>query len=204
MMTNAKINGLVKYLFKYDAKEIEILKTEFSDYTAFLEEEGIAMPASANEAENRFKMRVAKEVLSDLTVKADEIIPKLKTKLKVLNQIQLASQIIVIVSGASVFSLLRVDYPWIKLVAPSLILVSSILTIVVKNRSESMVNDDKSIYKLVSDLITYRSEAKFVLPEIKTATKFYNHEVAGNIIERSNALALKMDDAITKYNIYYA
>ena len=203
----SEINYLVRYLNNNDKNRLITLKQKFEEFKGYLEEPepGIIMGTdekSSEIEEYKFRLEVCNAGLLSIFNKAEQVISQLRIKLKKLNNIQLVSQLIVLLSGATILSTLQNDfdeeYKWLKFIAPSLVLVASILTIWAKNKSESFLTGNKNLYESTSNLITLKNQASFLLAEIIITQKYFNLEKAKATIEAANDTAKKMNEEIEK------
>ncbi len=207
MMTNnnqSKINFLVSFLNSNDKNKLVSLKQKFEEFQEYLEP-GVIMGTDEESTaieEYKFRLEVCNAGLLSIFKRAEQTISQLRIRLKKLNNIQLVSQLIVLLSGATILSTLQNDfeenYKWLKFVAPSLVLVASILTIWAKNKSESFLTGNKNLYESTSNLISLKNQANFILAEIQVLQKYFNLESAKTTIEAANDTAKKMIDEIEK------
>lgn len=200
----SKINFLVSYLNTNEKNKLVTLKQKFEEFKDYLEP-GVIMETDEKTTEveeYKFRLEVCNTGLLSIFKKAEQNISELRIRLKKLNTIQLISQLIVLLSGATILSTIQSDfggnYKGLKFIAPSLVLVASILTIWAKNKSESFLTGNKNLYESTSNLITLKNQANFLLAEIKILQKYFNLENAKATIESANDTAKKMIDEIEK------
>ena len=203
MTTNKslKINNIVDFLERKDKNSLEDLISRFPQFRKELK--GITLNTeSPGLDELRFRVEVSRSGLQSIYTQSEKAFITLKTRLKKLNSIQLLSQVIIIISGATILSTIQQNlgdqYNVFKFVAPSLVLVGSILTLIAKNKSESFLTGNENLYEITSKLISYKSEAKNLLRELEILTSYFSSERASIIIEKANKLASEMDITIEK------
>jgi hypothetical protein len=202
--SQSKINFLVSYLNNNDKNKLVTLKQKFEEFQEYLEP-GIIL--ESNEKifeieEYKFRLELCNVGLLSIFKKAEQDILKSRIKLKKINNIQIVSQLIVLLSGATILLTLQDDFggnfKWLKYIAPSLVLVASILTIWAKNKSESFLVGNKNLYESTSNLITLKNQASFLLAEITILQNFFNLERVKATIEAANDTAKKMMDETEK------
>jgi hypothetical protein len=200
----SKINYLVSFLNRNDKDKLVTLKQKFEEFQDYLEP-GVIMETdeiSPKIAEYKFRLEVCNSGLLSIFKDAEKKVSQLRIKLKNLNNLQLVSQLIVLLSGATILLTLQnnfgENYTWLKYIAPSLVLIASILTIWAKNKSESFLTGNKNLYESTSNLITLKNQANFLLAEITIIQKYFDLEKAKATIEAANDIAKKMIDEIEK------
>lgn len=205
MTTNQpKINEIVNYLKNFDNDQLNSLKKEFPEYEKFLKP-GIILGDENEGTENeeyKFRLAVAEKGLRVIFMDSEKLYIKLKPKLKSINNVDLTSQIISLIGGATMLTLIEKDlgaaYNWIKYIAPGAIVISSLLSLFAKNRLESTLGGEDNLFKLTNTIIQYNAEAKALLAEIEVSKTFFAIEKAKGIIESANKLAKEMEVVINK------
>lgn len=193
-----KINSLVHYLNAVNPEQLNDLKSQYPDFKDFLEPGIIMGDDNPNVETEEFKFRlvVAQKGLGTIFATSEALMVSLKQKLKRLNNIQLISQIVTLISGAAILAMVEKDFATIgaiKYIAPILILMGSILTLYAKNNAESFIGNNENLYELSNQLIAYNAEAKTLLSEIDIISKYFSIEKARQVIESANKLAKEMD-----------
>lgn len=196
-----EIRDLIFLLEKYDTRSLNDLRRQYPRYRAYLEPDGVALVAKANVTsdEYRFRLNVCKKGLEGALSSASLALPQLVEKLKRLRNLELINQIIIFISGATILSMVRKDlgnsYNWVKYIAPSLVLISSVITIIVKNRSVSFFSGNQNLYQLVSSLGILMNTANYltqdidIIQEIDSRLGSFDVENAKRLIGQSNTLA---------------
>src|SRR5690606_4697000 len=144
------------------------LKVEFPEY------EGLLKPGiTLGEDDNKDKMRelkvratVCKTGLNLILKKSEEILPKVKSSLKLLNNVQFISQIIIAISGASILVFLQENHSdAVKVMIGLMTLIAALLTLFVQHKSGTIALGENSLSKLFNDLTDYKLNAEHFLEE---------------------------------------
>ncbi len=197
------INEVVSFLDRNDAPKLEQLRKKFPQFSEELEIGDIlGEDDDIKKEEFTFRLEVATAGLTAIQNKAIENLEALKQKVRSLNNVQLTGQVIVLISGAAILGMIEKDlgkeWTWLKYLAPSLVLLSSILTLWAKNRSELIFSPGKTINDSVGELITLKNQSIQIIGEIGIVMKYFDLENAKILISSANETARKMNDLIEK------
>jgi hypothetical protein len=137
----------------------------------------------------------------------DKYLPHLRKKLKFLQQIELWTQIIIVVSSSTVFILLikGVEKSGIGYVGPyigaGLSLVGAILTIFLKQNSGEWSMNNQNVAHSFNSLVVSRIEAEEMLSELNLQTQFIenNKDSLSDLISKCNEVNKKIRIIIDKY-----
>jgi len=187
-----RINEIVNFLVKNDKAQLDALKHKYPQYTQFLES-GIILDDTGDikEDELKFRLIVSEQGLNSLFIKGKRLLSALRNKIKRLDTVQLVSQIIVVISGATILSTLAANFDnsiILNYLPPSLVLIGALLTLYIKSRSESFLFNNENLYELYSKLISLNIEAKLLLTELEIVKKYFTIDNAKQNIEKANGL----------------
>jgi len=164
------IDELIGFLNKYDNTQIALLKQKFPNHFKLFSE-GVILGEEYND-ELEVRAESCRIALDSIVKKCDEVIPLLKEKMKQLNVIQLFSQIIVAIGGASIFGLIQNDgFYVVKYIAASFVLIGSIINIYFQFVSNSLLPDSNSFFKDYNGVIDCSINSQKCLFEITTLLK---------------------------------
>lgn len=202
---DAPINEIIGLLHAFDEFELSKLKDEFPAYAELLKP-GITLGEEiVNDELRELKVRasVCKAGLKLILKKSEEILPKIKSRLKFLNNVQLISQIVVVISGASILGFLQEKHgETIKIVIGSLTLTAALLTLFVQHKSGTIALGENSLSKIFNDLTDYKLNAEHFLDELRIIEKLNfssSMEQVSQIIQKSNNISLQMKMIIQKF-----
>lgn len=201
----APINEIIGLLSTFGESELSALKDQYPEYSEMLKP-GLTLGEEdiKNEVkELRIRAIICKTGLNLILGKADGLLPKIKSKLKLLNNIQFISQIIVAVSGASILIFLQEKHgDTIKLVIGALTLFAGLLSLFVQHKSGTIAMGGNSLSKVFNELTDYKLNAEHFLEELTIIEKLdfsSSKEQVSQIIQKSNEISLKMKKIIQKY-----
>jgi len=201
----APINEIIGLLHSYDESELSRLRDEFPEYAELLKP-GITLGEEEVKDELReLKVRalVCKTGLNLIFKESEKILPKIKSRLKLLNNIQFVSQIVVAISGASLIAFLQEKHgETIKMVFGSLTLISALLTLFVQHKSGTIASGQNSLSKIFNELMDYKLNAEHFLEELRIIEDLNfssTTEYVSQIIQKSNDISLQMKKIIQKY-----
>lgn len=197
MKNDLKTNEIVNFLDIHDKKTIENLKIEFPDFAIFLKPGIVLTDEYSDEAYYKFKVKLVTSGLNSMQEKGEYKLQELQKKRKTLNNIQFISQIVTFISGSTLLAMINSE-SIIKYVAPTLVLIASILTIWSKNRAEPFLGGNESIYKFANELIVLTSKARSLLSELELVSQLFNLEKAVPLVDSANNIAEEMDIIIKK------
>lgn len=201
MKTNKpQINEIVNFLDTNDKKQLENLKIEFPKFQHLLEP-GIMLgdddETYSEEEDYRFRLNLAKKGVQASVKRGEKRFIELDKKLKRLNDIQFYSQVITLLSGTAILIMLDKtmgeSYNWIKYIAPILVLLSSLLSLIAKNKAKSFLGGDKDLYKLTSEINILLAEEKSLLRDIESSIENFSLEKVKPLIDKTNKVIKDMD-----------
>ncbi len=204
MDTFLRINEVIGFLEQSDPAALEALRKEHPEYESILQQ-GITLGnenhlfADPNEASVR--SFASKRGLETALKKCDELLPVLKLKLKRLGNIQLGSQMVIGISGASLLSQLVNTVPSITIISGLLAIIGSTLTLIVQHRSGTLLNNSQSIFSFYDKLVDNKFEAEQQLMEIDLALSAYKNnspERLVAVVNKSNQICLEIRKIIEK------
>lgn len=200
----APVNEVVNFLHRYGGEEIERLKRQYPGFSEVFQQ-GITLGESESEDERlelKVRMELCKSGLQLILEKATQVLPKIKSNLKMLNNVQLASQGIVVISGASILAFLREMHGnSIKILIGCLTLLGALLSLFVQHRSGTIVPGDNSLSKIFNDLTDHKLRAEHLFKELLIVERTHfssSTEEVFEIIQQSNEISLKMKRLIEK------
>jgi hypothetical protein len=201
---SANINEVIGYLELADPNALETLRTEFPEYDSILQQ-GITLGDDktlySNPNEALVRGVACKTGLESVLKKCDELLPLLKRRLKTLGNVQLGSQIMIGISGASLLTQLVNTLPSITVITGMLTLLGSILTLFVQHKSGTILNNSQSIFSFYDKLVDNKFEAEQQLLEIDLALQAYKNDNPDRlviVVNKSNQICLDIRKIIEK------
>lgn len=202
---DAPINEIVGLLNAYSQSELSSIQEEFPEYEKFLKP-GIIMgedEASEDEVkELKIRTKVCKTGLKLIIQKSGEFLPKVKSRLKLLNNVQFISQIVIAITGASIIVFLQEKHgESVKIIIGCLTLIAAILTLYVQHKSGTISLGENSLSKIFNDLTDYKLTAEHYLQELKIIEELNfssSIEEVSQIIKKSNDISSEMKKIIAK------
>lgn len=204
-MNATEINEIIGLLAYANPESLERLRQQFPQHIDTLEP-GITLgteinATNANADEALVRGLACQAGLQTVIFKCDELIPTLKRKLKTLGNLQLSSQIIIGVSGASVVSQIGVTAPAFMLLTGYLSLIGSLTTLFVQYKSGLVNNNQQSLFNLYDKLVDYRLDAEQQLFEVNIAIqvlKENNFERLFSVLAKANQTCLDIRKILEK------
>jgi hypothetical protein len=200
----ANINEVIGFLEIADPTALNSLRIEFPEYESILQQ-GITLgddkTLSVNPNEALVRGVACKTGLESVLKKCDELLPLLKRKLKTLGNVQLGSQIMVGISGASLLTQLVNTIPSITVIIGLLTLLGPILTLFVQHKSGTILNNSQSIFSFYDKLVDNKFEAEQLLLEVDLALQAYkddNPERLITVVNKSNQICLEIRKIVEK------
>ncbi|WP_298541892.1 hypothetical protein [uncultured Aquimarina sp.] len=202
---HAPINEIVGLLNAYSQSELSSIQEEFPEYEKFLKP-GIIMgedEASEDEIkELKIRTKVCKTGLNLIIQKSAEFLPKVKSRLKLLNSVQFISQIVIAITGASIMVFLQEKHgESVKIIIGCLTLIAAILTLYVQHKSGTIGLGENSLSKIFNDLTDSKLTAEHYLQELKIIEELNfssSVEEVSQIIKKSNDISSDMKKIIEK------
>lgn len=201
-MNHAPINEIVSLLEQFLPDKLSLLKKQFPEYADLLKSGQVL--GDGNEKLLAVKISVCVAGLNLIIEKCKEIMPRLKRKIHRISRLQLASQIVVITSGATIISTLQSQgYNWVKYFSAILVLIGSILGIYVQHISTSVYNDS-SLFNVYSSLNENYLKAEQQLIDIgilsqATPLDEISKAEITTIIQAANATCVQIRKIISQY-----
>lgn len=197
-------NEIVDFLRLYDKSKVTELESSFPEYQKLFKE-GMMMGENRVETVNeelKVRAEITKKGLQLILKKSEELLPKVKSKIKKLNSIQFISQVVVAISGASILLSLEKKFNFITPLVGVLTLVASLLTLFIQHKSGTIAFGDNSLSQLFNELTDYKLKAERFLEELIIAERLdYSSSIekVSQIINESNDISLEMKKIIAKY-----
>lgn len=146
--------------------------------------------------ETELRLELVISSLRIVTEQCEKVIPQLKQKIKRLNNLQLISQIIIAISGASLLTVLNSETSKImNLVIGFLTLSGSLLTIYVQYKSYAMDSSSKSLLVVYEEISNLYIDADHNLAELKVYGQLETEASANRLrelISNGNELCLRL------------
>jgi hypothetical protein len=202
---DAPINEIIGLLHSFDEKELFKLRDEFPEHAELLKP-GITLGEEEVKdelIELKVRASVCKTGLNLILNRAETILPKIKSRLRLLNNIQFISQIVVAISGASILVFIQEKHgEATKIIIGSLTLIAALLTLFFQNKSGTIALGENSLSKIFNDLTDYKLNAEYFLEELRIIEKLNfssSTEQVSQIIQKSNDISLQIKKIIQKY-----
>ena len=211
MSTKYFTNEIVGLLKTYAPEKLGDLRKRFPSLESFLEEgitmgdvqvierlesteeissKGVERSVTKNE-EIQFRLDLCKEGLESILVLCDQFVPKLRKKLLRLKNTQLISQVLIAISGASIIAMLGKENSTFNLIAASLAIIGSLLTIFIQHQSTGIGEKSQNLSNYFTQLVALKTKAERQLLEIKIHKKFNDnadHKELTTLVNESNSL----------------
>ncbi len=206
MKTNQpKINEIVNYLDTNDKGVLESLKIEYPKFQHLLEP-GIMLAADEpdNQEEEKYKfiLSTTKKALETAFKKASPIFEKTRLKLKKLNKVDYYSQIVTLISGGAILATIQDDYKetygFLVYIAPTLVLLASLLSLYAKNKAKSFIGGSDDLYHLTNKYMDLNTKGKEVIRDIDSSLKYFSLEEVKPIIEAAKGIINGVEDYIQR------
>ncbi|MEL6135713.1 MAG: hypothetical protein AAFR59_20330, partial [Bacteroidota bacterium] len=187
-----RTNEIIGFLQAHSPDELAALQNEFSDFRHLLSV-GVEM-GEAKDVVNRLDIdklqtrniptpgpqarkvlmyaKLTEKALAEALVKAGELMQKLRVRIKRARNVQLISQIIVALGGASLFTDIGKQTDWVKYAAGGTALIGSILTLVVQRLEVGTFSGGSSMASIYDDLVELRVQAQQQKRELEVALDF--------------------------------
>jgi len=160
---------------------------------------------SPDSEEMQDRVTLCKTALKSVLEKCDEYLPALKRKLKALGRVQLVSQVLIIISGASLVTSANKLIPALTIITGALTLLGSILTLIVQYKSGIILNNTTTgIFSFYDQLVDSRLEAEQQSIELELALKAYDGKDPQrliNSITKVNEICLQVRKLLEKMAI---
>ena len=203
-MKEIQINESLSLLEDFSPDIIDKLKDEYPNLTDTFRT-GIMLgddDMKGKKEEIELRVEIIKSSLEVIISKCDSFIPKLKIRLKRLNNIQLISQIIIAISGASLLTILSSEISKsINYVVGALALIGSLLTIYVQGKSISINPNSSSLFNVYEDLVNLHINAEQKLSDLTIYSSISDglaDKKLPEILSSSNDLCVEIRKLIRK------
>lgn len=199
----ANINEIVGLIQVTDPKVLEKLQGQFPEY-ADLFQPGIILgeaDETIDPTEILARGTICKAGLELVLKQCNEKLPMLKRRLKRLGNVQLTSQIIVGISGASLLTQPANANPAMNYAAGGLALLGSLLTIYSQHKSGTVLNSSQSIFSFYEKLVDNKLEAEQLLTDVGLALQVFeksNQEKLPGIVAKGNQICMEIRKILEK------
>lgn len=200
----ANINEIVGLIRLTEPKVLEALQDKFSDYLKILEPgKTLGNDTAAVDAKEIFiRATVCISGLQVVLRTCDINLPVLKKRLKKLGNLQLVSQIIVAITGATLLTQSQQAFPGIKMVTGALALIGSIITLYAQHKSGTVLNNSQSIFSYYDKLVDNKFEAEALRQEIDIELQVFDannpSDKLSDMINRGNKICLEIRKTLDK------
>ncbi len=206
MSQAVQINGIIGLLSKFSPSVIESLQTNHPEFKDLLKT-GTTMKIGEPRVEQdnvsyqKFLAQVSIEGMKESLKLCDQVIPKIKSKLLFSGKLKFFAQIITVVAGASIFTLLTQseNYAQIaKYVSAGLVLVATLLPLSAKYIEGGFAEGTDNLSKSYEELVDFRLQAAQILPMIEFCLKSNFLGPITELTEKSNVLSVNIRNTIQK------
>jgi hypothetical protein len=196
------INEVLGLINDRQPKLLDELRAKFNDHKEIIQL-GQTLGEVGNISVNEIMVR-AEVCMSGLKVvlsTCDSNLPLLKQRLKNLGSIQVISQVIVALSGATLLTQNQTAHPQVKIIVGFLALSGSILTVFAQHKSGTILSNSQSIFSIYDKLVDNKFEAELLRQEIEIEIKIANEENPDKlitIISDANKICLEIRKMLEK------
>ncbi|MEM6721686.1 MAG: hypothetical protein AAF611_20325 [Bacteroidota bacterium] len=204
---NAPINNLIGFLDLFGKKEIEAIRAKYPKYKDILKSGVLMGEENTDDELEELKLRahVSKTTINIMIQKADDVLPKVKSKLKMHNRIQFFSQITLAISSTLIliYPLEEINH-LSKFLLGFMTLIPSLLTIYVQYKSGIVGSNEENLSKVFNNLVDYKLNAEHYLRELIILDKIKLSSSIGyaqETIRKSNNISTEIKKIIQKHLI---
>ena len=181
------IDEMIAFLEKQQPTKIQKIRKDNPSFSAILKI-GSILGESDNPDELKIRATVCFSATETIIKKCDEELPKLKTRLKGSQKLQLYGQILTAVSGASVITTLATDHKPITYIAGGLSLIGALVPLIVDSQQKGL-DKNKQLDDTYSELIRMKLEAERNANELHFfIDNNFNVKGISEVINRCNQL----------------
>ncbi|AXG71669.1 hypothetical protein KORDIASMS9_03926 [Kordia sp. SMS9] len=204
---NAPINEIVGFLEIFGKKEIQKIRSQYPNYEDILKPGILMGDKDIDDEIEELKVRthISKVGINIMIQKADSVLPKIKSKLKIHSRIQFISQITLAISSTLILIYPLEEINQIsKFLLGIITLVPSLLTIYVQHKSGITGYNEGNLSKIFNDLVDHKLNAEhylrelIILDKLKPSTSI---KYAQETIKKSNIISIEIKKIIQKYII---
>lgn len=199
------VNEVITYLEANDPNTLTDLRKQFNNNPVL--KEGVTLGLQEHtpkQDEIIVRVTLCKKALESVLKKCNEYQPVLKRKLKLHGNVQLASQLLIIFSGASLMTAVSETYPVLRYISGGLTLLGSLLTLFVQFKSGVLSNSPSSVTASYDKLIDSKFDAEQQSVELDLAFKAYdgtNPQRLLDAITRVNDICLEAKKLLEKITL---
>ena len=214
MQQEVHTNEIIGLMHSLDPERLQELKQKFPQYAAQLEpgitlgneksqEEGVVKGVdSAKRQMTAFRAELCKSGLETILETIPGKIAGLRKRIKSLRNIQLVSQIVIAVSGASIFALLGKEMDWVNRLAAVLALLGSVLTLIAKQRETGTISGSESLTVMYDKLVESEIKATANHRELNVLKEFV-HETGqwdklSELVNRTNSMSEELQIMLSR------
>ena len=163
-MSAPTIDNVVKLLKKFDPNSLEALRLEYPEEADRLRV-GIVMGPKAS---TNLRLAASAKGLNSAVKTCNSVLPQIRKKLKRANSIRLISELMTILAGASVFTVLATSFPnFVRYTIATVALAGSLLALIATYMGGTFHPTGGSLADAFADLVECQVEAKGILQELK-------------------------------------
>jgi len=199
----ASVNEIVSLLDSYSKSKLNELKQKYPSHNKLFQPGIICGESDDSVKELKIRTELCKKGLETILIETKRIVPIIKNKIKLLNNIQLISQIIISITGASIILTFKQSHGELfTMIVGVLTLLSGVLTIYTQHKSGTISLGENSLTKVFNELTDHKIKAERYLNELIIIEKLDYSLKGENIIEtinNSNEISGSIQSIIVKY-----
>jgi hypothetical protein len=186
-----KINEIVALLNKHAPAVLDDLRTTYPEDAQLLR---VGEIAGRTDKQTQLRAAAAVQGLRVGIAQCEELLPEIKNKLRSGNKLQLTGQLLALAGGASVFSLLALDYPVAgKYAAAILTLLGAVTSVLAQHVARGAAGADGGLLEFYRAAVECHLSARESLEQIEPWVKSnFSGPPRSDSIARANEICLRI------------
>ncbi|MDX6383281.1 MAG: hypothetical protein QOK48_854 [Blastocatellia bacterium] len=200
-MDAAQVNELVGLLDKYSPETLTALRRKHPQFSELLKPGKLCGDSDGQHSLQTFLAEVALDGMKEGIKLCDSALPVLKKRLLIASKVKFTAQIIAVIGGASIFTLLAQSQEYAvyaKFISAGLVLVGTVLPLVAQYVEGGLFQGGEAIKQLYEDLVECKLEATQILPQIEYCLKSKLTEPIAEQVSKANGLSVRIRKGIQK------
>lgn len=200
-MERSNINEIVGLLGVYSPEKLDTLRLTYPEFSNLLKPGTVCGDGNEIDGLSRFLTEVAADGMRQGIELCDQVLPLLNRKLVLAGKLRFTSQLVTVLAGASIFTLLAQSNGYAKAakyISAGLVLIGTILPLVAQYVEAGWFHGGDSLRQLYDELVECKVEACHILPHLEFCLRSNLSQAATEQVSKANGLSLRIRKGIQR------
>lgn len=201
-MKNAPINEIVSLLDQHSPETLSSLRQKYPAFKNTLKPGQIMGDEEDDESRKKFEADVSITGMKTAMTICEKVIPDVKKRLIFSKRIKLSAQVLSVIGGASIFTLLSQDptyAQYAKYISAGIVLVGTVLPLFAQYMESGFFAEGTTLSSAYEELVSCKLEAQQLLPQIEFRLNKNMLDSIDDLTIESNRLSKRINEIVLRH-----